>query len=111
MQKQFALPRAEKRVPMTVAVQLEGDERVPGVEATFTQNVSARGARVLTAHRWETGACLEVAMLPAGFHARARVAYCKAARSEGFVIGVEFLEPSGQWVVTEAAAPERTILG
>ncbi len=40
MQKQFALPRAEKRVPMTVAVQLEGDERVPGVETTFTQNVS-----------------------------------------------------------------------
>ena len=50
-------------------------------------------------------------MLHAGFHARARVAYCKAARSEGFVIGVEFLEPSGHWVVTEAAAPERTILG
>ena len=111
MQKQYALPRAETRLPMTVAVQLEGDERVPGVEATFTQNVSVRGARVLTAHRWEAGACLELAMLPSGFHARARVAYCKPAQCEGFVIGVEFLEPIGHWVVTQPTASERTILG
>ena len=34
---------------------LEGNGEMPGAESTFTENVSARGARVVSARRWEQG--------------------------------------------------------
>lgn len=90
--------RLEKRIPMAIAVHISGHGRAPGVETTFTENVSSRGARVVSTRRWRPNEMLEIASLPGDFHARARVAYCQP-QSEGFVIGLEFLEPSGRWVV------------
>lgn len=52
-----------------------------------------------------------VASLPGGFRAKARVAYCQRLRDVGFAIGLEFLEPSGQWVIDPSAASERTLKG
>jgi hypothetical protein len=94
----FDVERLEKRIPMAVAVHISGHERAPGVETTFTENVSSRGARVSSSRRWRANETLEIESLPGGFRARARVAYCQP-QSEGFVIGLEFLEPSGRWVV------------
>jgi hypothetical protein len=34
----------------------------------------------------------------------ARVAYCQATASADFVIGLEFLEQAGQWVVADSMA-------
>ena len=51
MPSTFDIERLEKRIPMAIAVHISGYERAPGVETTFTENVSSRGARVLrTAH-------------------------------------------------------------
>ena len=95
----FTFFRAEKRVPMEIPVVLDGHRRTPGTESTFTENVSARGARVVSVRRWEQGESLVFASRTGEFRSSARVAYCQPLQGDGFVIGVEFLEPKGRWVV------------
>lgn len=85
---------------MEVGVHLTGKGSLPGTESTFTENVSARGARVLTSRRWKVNDQLTIATLTGSFRSLARVAYCVPALETGFAVGVEFLDPSGSWVVT-----------
>ena len=94
--KLAAGPRRETRIPMEVGVQIS--------ESTFTENVSSRGARVLSTRRWKTGDQLTIATLTGSFRAMARVAYCQLVPKAGFAVGLEFLEPSGQWVVADGFA-------
>ncbi len=110
MAQQFDVTRLEKRVPMTVAVNIAGREPGLGVETTFTENVSSRGARVSSIRRWRCNDTLEIKSLPGGFRALARVAYCRP-QSEGFVIGLEFLEPTGRWVVTATGGSGKPLQG
>lgn len=95
---------------MAVAVHLSGHESVPGVETAFTENVSSRGARVMSIRRWHVNEKLEIESLPGNFRALARVAYCQP-QDEGFVIGLEFLEPSGRWVVDTSAISGKPLQG
>ena len=97
-------PRREARVPMEVGVQISGHPALPGTESTFTENVSARGARVLSTRRWKTGDRLTIATLTGSFRAMARVAYCQLVPESGFAVGVEFVEPTGQWVIASGFA-------
>ena len=97
--KTYSVERVEQRIPMEVAVQIAGHPNLPGVEITFTENVSSRGARVLTSRRWTQHDQLVLASMRCDFHAVARVAYCHPARDRGFAVGLEFLRPSGRWVV------------
>ena len=110
MSNTFDIERLEKRIPMAVAVHLSGHGRTPGVETTFTENVSSRGARVSSSRRWRANETLEIESLPGDFRARARVAYCQP-KSEGFVIGLEFLEPSGRWVIDAPAVSGKPLQG
>jgi len=98
MAKHFSAPRYEPRIPMEVPVQISGHSEMPGIEMTFTQNVSSRGARVLTTRRWRQHDMVMVSS-PSGFKSPGRVAYCESARGESFVIGVELLQPTGDWVI------------
>jgi hypothetical protein len=91
--------RGEQRIPMEVPVILEGHRKLPGFESTFTENVSARGARVVSVRRWEQGESLVFASRTGEFRSSARVAYCQPLQGEGFAVGVEFLEAKGRWVV------------
>jgi len=95
----FIYHRAERRIPMEVPVILDGHRKMPGSESTFTENVSARGARVVSTRRWEQGERLNFASRTGEFRSSARVAYCHALHGEGFAVGVEFLEATGRWVV------------
>ncbi|HEY4878016.1 MAG TPA: hypothetical protein VIH97_02745 [Candidatus Acidoferrales bacterium] len=97
-------PRRETRIPMEVGVQISGHPAQPGIESTFTENVSSRGARVLSSRRWKTGDQLTIATLTGSFRAMARVAYCQLVPKAGFAVGLEFLEPSGQWIVAGGLA-------
>lgn len=101
--KSHFLERKEKRVPMEVGVQLSGHLKLPGVETTFTENVSDSGARVVTVRRWRPDDRVWIASLGGDFLSLARVAYCEPLRGEGFAIGLEFLEPSGRWVIGSLA--------
>jgi PilZ domain len=91
--------RAERRIPMEIAVVLDGHRNMPGVESTFTENVSARGARVTSVRRWDKGEPLTFVSRTGEFRSLARVAYCQPLHGDGYAIGVEFLEPTGRWVV------------
>ena len=97
-------PRRETRVPMEVGVHISGNPRLPGTETTFTENVSSKGARVRSMRRWRPGDKLTIATMTGSFRSIARVAYCQATASAGFVIGLEFLEQAGQWVVADSMA-------
>src|ERR1700751_6221886 len=95
----FPFNRTERRVPMEIGVYLEGNRQVPGAESTFTENVSERGARVISVRRWEPNDRLTVPSPSGEFRSSARVAYCQPMQGDGFAIGVEFLEPLGRWGV------------
>ncbi len=92
-------PRRENRIPMEIPVVLDGHRQVPGRESTFTENVSVKGARVVSVRRWEKGSPVEVTSHTGEFRSAARVAYCQPIRGDGYAIGVEFLETKGRWVV------------
>ncbi len=98
LRTKFVFHRVEQRILMEIPVRIDGHRDVPGSESTFTENVSARGARVISARYWEQGDCLKFASRTGEFRSSARVAYCQS-QSEGFAIGVEFLNPKGRWVV------------
>src|SRR5450432_4691328 len=95
----FSFQRADKRIPMEIPVVLNGHRGTPGAESTFTENVSARGARVVSARRWDKGEALTFVSRTGEFRSLARVAYCQPLRGNGYAIGVEFLDPAGRWVV------------
>lgn len=101
--KAFQIERCEARVPLEVGVRISGNSVMPGMEATFTENVSTRGARVRSIRRWRTGESVWVHSLNGGFRSLARVAYCENISGNGYVIGVEFLELEGQWVMASPA--------
>jgi hypothetical protein len=95
----FTFHRVERRISMEIPVVLDGHRQMPGTESTFTENVSARGARVVSTRRWEQGERLTFVLRTGEFRSSARVAYCHPLQGDGFAIGVEFLEPKGRWVV------------
>lgn len=94
---------------MEVGVQITGHERLPGLETTFTQNVSSCGARVRSIRRWQPNERLWISTLTGAFRSLARVTYCER-KSSVFMIGLEFLEPAGAWVISPAPAALETNL-
>ena len=100
--KTFDAPRRETRTPMEVVVHLSGHAAMPGTEATFTENVSPHGARVLSVRPWKKNDQLTISTLTGSFHSVARVAYCHPVPETGFAVGIEFLEPDGKWVVVNS---------
>jgi hypothetical protein len=100
----FTFHRAESRIPMEIPVLLDAHRGNPGSESTFTENVSARGARVVSSRRWEKGEALTFVLRTGEFRSLARVAYCQPQRGDGYAVGVEFLDPAGRWVVQSKQA-------
>jgi hypothetical protein len=100
--KPYPSPRSEPRFPMEVGVKISGHLDLPGVETTFTENVSACGARVLSNRRWRANDRISVATLTGDFRSVGRVAYCESVRGAGYAVGIEFVEKSGVWVVARA---------
>lgn len=103
--KNFSVVRRDRRVPMEVEVQIHGHAILPGTESTFTENVSARGARVLSTRRWKANERLVISTTAGSFRSVARVAYCQPVPRAGYAVGLEFVEPSGSWVVDGGTTP------
>jgi hypothetical protein len=98
----YTVPRVEKRVPMEVGLRISGHADLPGIETTFTENVSSNGARVVTSRRWRQNDRMTVATLTGSFHSVARVAYCESIPSAGYAVGIQFLQPDGAWVIGQS---------
>jgi hypothetical protein len=89
--------RMERRLPIIVVVRL-----APAVSAaidgerTFTDNISAGGARVYSIRSWQLGDVVEVAPRNED-SARGNVVYCQALDDGRFVIGVKFQDRPVTW--------------
>jgi len=86
--------RAEHRIPMRMFVKLS--DRDTGV-FELTINVSCHGARVETKKYWEAGQHLWVRSIRGNLFSLARVAYCAPDASKGYVMGLDFQNPTGDW--------------
>jgi len=86
--------RFEKRVVRAVKVdiRLEG-EGLPEEAKTLTENVSPRGARVLTDRKWRPGQRVLVAFLEEGIQSQAQIVYCERLQERKFAVGLELSFP------------------
>jgi hypothetical protein len=89
--------RNDKRVSMAITAYLLDAEGTRGTEKVVTQNVSARGARVLTKHRWQSGERLRIVGFANEFCEGARVVYCQIGPGNRFCVGLEFQKPVADW--------------
>lgn len=89
--------RTEDRTPMKITVDLSSlDVRTPAQEG-ITENVSPRGARVLTSKPWKPNDRLNLRSLLGNFRSRARVVYCVPVDAGQFAIGLQLFATAGNW--------------
>src|SRR6266481_8270924 len=89
--------RREKRTTSEVVVMLSKQNGAPMPEWASTENISARGARILTTHRWRPNDNLLIRCVDGNLQARGRVIYCQRLRDNLSIIGVKLLVPRGSW--------------
>ena len=89
----------EKRVPIAIVVHFARaeDHTAGGPELTYTDNISAHGACVISSREWKSGEIAEVTSLNDRITLRGRVAHC-AKREEGrYYVGLYFNEQEVTW--------------
>jgi hypothetical protein len=89
----------EKRVPIAMVVNL-APAYVPqsnGAELTYTDNVSAHGACVVTNHPWQPGEIAEVTSMLDKVTMRGKVIHCRKQDDNRYVIGLNFQDCDLVW--------------
>jgi hypothetical protein len=76
MTPEYAIRRAEERIPTKVTALLVGGGDRLGMETGLTENVSRRGARIITAKRWQPNETVLLSLPGFRFACAARVTYC-----------------------------------
>ena len=89
--------RDEKRSATAVAVMLTSRDRVSRTELTLTENISGRGARVVTKTLWSANDSLVIKSLEGDLQSEARVIYRQPLRENVYAIGLELIAPTGTW--------------
>ncbi len=95
--------RLEDRSPVEVTVDLAGLDVHTVAQQGLTQNVSARGARVVTSKPWQPNEHVKVRSLLGSLRSRARVVYCQPLGNDSFAIGLELFVSIGEWVSPQVA--------
>jgi hypothetical protein len=98
--------RLEDRAPVHVTVDLSGLDIHTAAQQGVTENVSARGARVVTSKPWNPNEHIKVRSLLGSLRSRARVVYCQPLGENSFAIGLELFVSVGEW--TMPSAPHRS---
>lgn len=90
--------RTERRLPIIVVVRLALAESAStnGEEKTFTDNISAHGARVFSKQAWQPGDKLRVTPLN-GDVACGQVVYCQRLPRDRYSIGLKFQDRPVTW--------------
>lgn len=94
--------RKEKRLPLMVAIRLEpllglGND---AQEKTYTDNISPRGARVISRHLWQTGEIAKIASLHEGSIC-GQVVYCEKLPDDRYAVGVHVLDRPIPWSIVQ----------
>lgn len=100
--------RLENRTRVCVAVDLSGLDIHAGAQQGITENVSARGARVVTSQPWQPNERITVRSLLGSLRSRARVVYCQPLDRGSFAIGLELFVSVGEWTLPQAQPASRT---
>jgi hypothetical protein len=89
----------EKRVPIAIVVHLACGEDHPaqGPELTYTDNISAHGACVISSRQWRSGEMAEVTSLNDRITLRGRVAYCAKREQGRYYVGLYFNGQEVTW--------------
>jgi len=89
----------EKRVPVAIVVHLARaeDHTAEGPELTYTDNISAHGACVISSRQWKSGELVEVTSLNERITLRGRVAYCAKRQDGRYDVGLYFNEHEVTW--------------
>ena len=97
--------RMEMRLPIVVAVRVVRAGIADGAreERTYTDNISAHGARLFSIQPWQIGE--EVRVAPRNEDAaKGSVVYCEALGDGRFAIGVKFLNGPIKWTAATRMA-------
>lgn len=89
--------RYEKRTPRVVAVELLRLDESQLHVSTVTENVSPRGARIVTDWNCVPGKRLLVTAPEQGVKSLARVVYCQPLENTKFAVGVELVVRVEEW--------------
>jgi hypothetical protein len=98
VQDNTLIGRKEKRLPIIVVVSLAdlGRTTTDGAEWTYTDNISAHGARVFSKHVWQPGD--EITLTPFKEEmASGNVVYCKRIADDRYWIGVQLKDHPITW--------------
>lgn len=105
--QQPPVERAERRIDFTGIAMLIGRHGRLGVEQAMMQNVSSRGARIISMSEWYADDTILVSLPAEHFTSAARVAYCKALGTGQFAIGLEFVGANATLNLSTLALLER----
>ena len=97
-QDQALSGRMERRLPIIVVVSLAQLERrsAEGAEWTYTDNISAHGARVFSKRSWSPGE--EITVTPFREETTSgSVVYCQKLADDRYFIGVKFKDRQIPW--------------
>jgi hypothetical protein len=89
--------RTEKRLPIMVVVRLLALENGEVEEKTYTDNLSSRGVRVCSNHRWQPGDLVEVAPIDQGPAMHGEVVYCEKFDKARYFVGLKFPKGRAPW--------------
>ena len=103
MEQAYLVKRAEPRVYTKATALLVGKHGRFEMETGFSENVSSRGARVITAKEWLPGEIVLFALPGFRFTSAARVAYCDSIGNGRFGTGLEFAGASEDLEITAFA--------
>jgi hypothetical protein len=90
----------EKRIPIGLVVHLVQPhaQSAGGVEVTYTDNVSAHGACVVSSRLWQPGEVADVTSLKDEATLRGKVVHCHKRNDERYRVGLTFQGRTVSWV-------------
>jgi|SRR5215469_8411152 len=88
----------EKRVSIAIVVHLaRAEDHTVVPELTYTDNISAHGACIISSRQWKPGEITEVTSLNDRITLRGRVAYCTKHEAGRYYVGLYFNEQEVTW--------------
>jgi hypothetical protein len=99
--------RIEKRLPIAIVVhlaQVQDHQPANGTELTYTANISAHGACVLSSCPWRLGEVVEVTSLKDQITLRGKVVHCQKHSDDRYGVGLTFNERNLNWSTYNAYA-------